>query len=197
VAQAQTAVLIGHSMGSLAALAAAASAPERVNRLVLISTAATMSVHPDLLAAARANKHAAIDMVNLWGFGPVAGLGGSRAPGLWMVGAGERILEGAQPGVLHSDLAACDAYREGLGAAAKIQVPTLVMAGEKDQMIPLKSARILASAIPASQLVVLEGAGHMLMAERPDEVLRALAAHLAHALSRTQAGTALNLLAPP
>ena len=47
------AALCGHSMGALIALAAAASAPDRVRRLALLGVAARMPVHPDLLAAAR------------------------------------------------------------------------------------------------------------------------------------------------
>ena len=173
------AALIGHSMGSLIALEAAARFPERVRSLVLIGTAAAMPVHPELLAAAAADDHSAIDMVNLWGYGYRAGLGGSRAPGVWMAGAGERILERAPPGVLHNDLAACNAYREGLAAAAKLAAPTLLICGERDQMTPLKSARALAAAIPGAVLLALAGSGHMLPAERPDEVLDAIAKHLA------------------
>ncbi|MBS0614879.1 MAG: alpha/beta hydrolase [Proteobacteria bacterium] len=172
------AVLIGHSMGSLVALHAAALAPTAVSRLVLIGTAAAMPVHPDLLAAAKANDHAAIDMVNLWGHGFDAGLGGSRAPGVWMTGAGERILERAAPGVLHNDLAACNAYRDGLADAAKVSAPTLLICGERDQMTPLKSAKALGAAIAGSSLVAIPRAGHMLMSERPYEVVDAMAGFL-------------------
>ncbi len=178
-AHAERAVLIGHSMGSLIALETAATHPDRVQSLVLIATAASMPVHPDLLAAAASNNHAAIDMVNLWGHGHAAGLGGSRVPGLWMVGAGERVLEAARPGVLHADLAACAAYTRGVDAAARVVAPTLLICGEKDQMTPLKSGRALAAAIAGATLVTLPGAGHMLMAERPHEMQAALAKHLA------------------
>ena len=173
------AALIGHSMGSLVALEAAAQFSNCVRSLVLIGTAAAMPVHPDLLAAAAANDHAAIDMVNLWGYGFAATLGGSRAPGVWMVGAGERLLERAMPGVLHNDLAACDAYRDGPAAAAEVKTPTLLISGERDQMTPLKSARALAARISGAKLLALPGAGHMLMAERPYEIVDALAGHLA------------------
>jgi pimeloyl-ACP methyl ester carboxylesterase len=180
-----TAALIGHSMGSLAALETAAQFSDRVRSLVLIGTAAAMPVHPDLLAAAAANDHAAIDMVNLWGYGFAATLGGSRAPGVWMLGAGERLLEKAMPGVLHNDLAACNAYREALAAAAKVAAPALLISGERDQMTPLKSARALAAKISGAKLLALPAAGHMLMAERPYEIVDALAEHLA--VERTRA----------
>lgn len=176
--RASSATLIGHSMGSLIAVSAAAQFPQSVDKLVLIGSAASMPVHPDLLSAAAANDHTAIDMVNLWGYGFAAGLGGSRAPGVWMAGAGERILERAKPGVLHVDLAACSAYRDALIDAAKIKAPSLLICGEKDQMTPLKSARALAAGISGSQLVVLDSAGHMLMAERPYDVTDAIATHL-------------------
>ncbi|MFM8678209.1 MAG: alpha/beta fold hydrolase, partial [Alphaproteobacteria bacterium] len=63
------AALAGHSMGALVALATAAAAPGRVRGLALLGAAASMPVHPDLLEAARAGDHAAIDLVAYWGFG--------------------------------------------------------------------------------------------------------------------------------
>jgi pimeloyl-ACP methyl ester carboxylesterase len=176
--QAADAVLIGHSMGSLIALQAAVIAPERIAKLVLIGAAAAMPVHPELLAAAKGNEPAAIDMVNLWGHGFRAGLGCSSAPGIWMVGVGRRILEKAAPGVLFADLSACNAYAGGAAAAARVVAPTLVFCGGTDQMTPLKSGRTLAGAIDHSTLEVAEGAGHMLLAERPDALLAAIARHL-------------------
>ena len=173
------AALIGHSMGSLIALEAAARFPERVQSIVLVAPAAAMPVHPDLLAAAAADDHAAIDMVNLWGHGYAAGVGGSRAPGQWMVGIAERILAKAAPGVLYNDLKACNAYRAGLAAAAQVAAPALLICGERDQMTPLKSGRALAASIPGATIVALQGAGHMLLAERPHELQGAIAKHLA------------------
>jgi pimeloyl-ACP methyl ester carboxylesterase len=187
-AGAQSAVLIGHSLGSLIALETAARFAARVQSIVLIAPAAAMPVHPDLLAAAAANDHAAIDMVNLWGHGQAAGIGGSRAPGLWMVGAAQRILEKAGPGVLHNDLKACNDYRGGLGAAARVAAPALLICGERDQMTPLKAGRALAAALAGATMVALKGAGHMLLAERPTEVQSAIGQHLAtHAADQTAA----------
>jgi pimeloyl-ACP methyl ester carboxylesterase len=133
-----------------------------------------MTVGPDLLKAAEANDQAAIDMVSIWGLGFSAELGGSLAPGLWMHGGAQRTLQQCAPGVLYSDLAACNAYADALTSAAKVTVPTKVMIGERDMMTPAKAGKALAAAIPNARTVVLGGAGHMMMSERPDELLAAL-----------------------
>ncbi len=166
--------LVGHSLGSLVALETAARHPERVSALGLIATAAEMRVSDDLVNAAKANDHAAVDMISLWGYGYHATLGGSETPGLWMLGGAERLLERAQPGVIFADLSACNDYRNALTAAAKVTVPSIVIQGSRDLITPAKGSKAIAAAIPGCRLTVLEGAGHMLMSERPDEVLAAL-----------------------
>lgn len=166
--------LVGHSMGSLVALETAARHPDKVTALTLIGTSAKMAVGPDLLKAAEGNDHDAVDMVSIWGLGFAAELGGSLAPGLWMHGGAQRILERSRPGVLFNDLSACNAYEGALDAAAKVKVPATLILGERDMMTPAKAGKALAAAIPGCRAVVLAGAGHMMMAERPDEVLAAM-----------------------
>jgi pimeloyl-ACP methyl ester carboxylesterase len=173
-AGAARAKLVGHSMGSLIALETAARHPTKVSALSLIGTAATMTVGPDLLKAAEANDHAAVDMVSIWGLGFAAELGGSLAPGLWMHSGAERVLEQCKPGVLFSDLSACNSYQNALAAAAQVKVPATFILGERDMMTPARAGKTLAAALPNSRTVVLPGAGHMMMAERPDELLAAL-----------------------
>jgi pimeloyl-ACP methyl ester carboxylesterase len=173
---ASTAALVGHSMGALVALEAAGRFPDLIDRIALVGAAAQMPVHADLLAAALANSRDAIDMVSLWGLGAPASLGGNSAPGQWMLGGTQRLLENTAPGVLHLGLAACNAYGGGAEAAARIACPATLILGERDLMTPLKSGKALAALIPGARTVSLPGAGHMLMAERPDAVLDALAA---------------------
>src|ERR1700716_3476174 len=173
-AGAAKAKLVGHSMGSLIALETAARHPARVSALSLIGTAATMTVGPDLLKAAEANDHGAIDMVSIWGLGFQAELGGSLAPGLWMHSGAQRVLEQGRPGVLFNDLSACNAYQNALAAAAQITVPATFILGERDMMTPAKAGKMLAAALPNARTILLRGAGHMMMVERPAELLAAL-----------------------
>lgn len=166
--------IVGHSLGSLIALETAARFPGKVTALALISAGATMRVSKDLLAAAKANDYAAIEMVTIWGKGFRATVGGSLAPGMWMLTSAARIMERARPGVLFADLSACHDYGHGLAAAARVRAPAVLVLGERDQMTPAKGGLELAAALPNARVVTLKGAGHMLMSERPDEVLAAI-----------------------
>jgi len=173
-AGAERAALVGHSMGALIALDAAARYSQRVRALALMGVAPKMPVHPDLLAAAQADDHVAFDLMTSWGFGPAGHLGGARVPGSWLMGGGERLLERIPPGVLHADLAACNAYQEGMEDAAKVTCPTVVIMGSEDKMTPARAGAKLAAAIPGAEQVVIPACGHMMLAEKPDESLDAL-----------------------
>lgn len=166
----EQAAVVGHSMGALTTLAFAARHPARTRAIALLGAAALMPVHADLLTAANDDLPAAIAMITGWGFSATAALGGSAVPGLWLVGGAESLLSRTRPGVLHADLAACNAYQNGAADAARVQCPALVVAGQRDRMAPASAGLVLADAL-RGRGVVLPGAGHMLMAERPDDVL--------------------------
>ena len=76
-----SAFLVGHSMGSLAVLDAAARHPERARGAVLVGTSAPMPVADALLDPARANEHLALDLVTLWGHSPAPTSAASASPG--------------------------------------------------------------------------------------------------------------------
>jgi pimeloyl-ACP methyl ester carboxylesterase len=165
---------IGHSMGALVAMQAAADAPQRVVLAGLLGIAVPMPVSEELLQAARSNDHSAFDMVNLWGHGYASQLGGNTAPGMWMVGSANRLLERGGSGVLFNDLNACNEYGAGLEAAAMLHCPALVLLGKQDIMASPRAARELIAALARASVHELDGCGHMLMAEQPDAVLDAL-----------------------
>lgn len=168
------AALVGHSMGSLAALAGAARHPHRVRKIVLLGPAVPMGVSDALLAAAAADDHLAFELINAWSHSARKQLGGNQVPGLWMTGAAMRLMERTRSGVLHADLLACRAYEGGLAAASTVRCPTLVIMGGRDIMAPPKGAQALLAALPDVRSITLANAGHALMAEEPDAVLDAL-----------------------
>jgi len=169
----ERAVLVGHSMGSLIALEAAANAPQRVEKLVLVATAFPMKVSDALLDTARAYDHAAVEMINVWSHSPGGQTGGNRAPGQWIMGGSMRLLERtAEP--LYNDFNACNQYAAGSDSAAKVACPVLMISGSRDLMTPPRAAKPLAQKLANLKSVVIEGSGHDLMVEQPDAVLDAL-----------------------
>ena len=166
--------LVGHSMGSLVALETAARYPQKISKLVMVGTAVPMAVSDTLLNAARANEHAAFDMVNIWGHTAAAQIGSNPLPGVWMSGDFLRLLEKSKPDVLGNDLKACNDYRDGIAAAANVTCPVLLLLGKNDMMTAPKMTQELTATLKDSRVVVLERAGHSPMAEEPDETLDAL-----------------------
>ncbi|MDH3379218.1 MAG: alpha/beta hydrolase [Gammaproteobacteria bacterium] len=166
--------LVGHSMGSLVALEAAARHPDQVRALVLIGSAVPMAVTDALLSNAQADDHMAIDMLTIWGYSRGAQLGGNETPGMWMVGGTMRLLERSAPGILYNDLNACNEYRHGMDSAKQVQCPTMLILGDEDMMTPPVRGKDIAGAIPDSRIVLLKSSGHSLMSEKPDAVLDAL-----------------------
>ena len=112
-----------------------------------------MTVGGDLLKAAEANDHAAVDMVSIWGLGHAAERGGSLAPGLWMHGGAQRLLERCNSGVLFNDLAACNAYQNATAAAAGINV-TRNPAHDTDLVVVMvhPDERVLPAAVEADRV---------------------------------------------
>jgi pimeloyl-ACP methyl ester carboxylesterase len=181
----QQAALVGHSMGSLIALEAAARAPERVTKLVMIGTAYPMKVSEALLATARETPLKAIDMVNAFSISTTAAKPSFPGPGMWLHGSNRVLMRHTQAvaqrrlgiNLFAHDFAVCDAYANGLQAAAAVRCPVTFILGERDQMTTPKTTREIAAALKAR--VVTLAAGHSLMAEAPDAVLNALQAALA------------------
>jgi len=175
------AAFVGHSMGALAALEAAAGAGDDAVALVMLGVVPTMGVHPDLQAAADRGDHRAVETMIGWGFGRSMQIGGNRAPGSWASGAGLRVLERGLAGPLGSDLRASNGYAGALAAAARVRCPALILAGDDDRMTPARQAAPLAEALADARIVVLPRTGHMMSIERPDETLDAMRDFLAGA----------------
>jgi pimeloyl-ACP methyl ester carboxylesterase len=177
----QQAALVGHSLGSLIALEAAAQAPQRASRLVMMATAFPMKVSAALLDASRDEPLKAIDMVNAFSHSTIGAKPAYPGPGSWLHGGNRalmRRLQAAQTQVnlFENDFRVCDAYAGGLAAAERVQCPATVVLGERDAMTAPKSGRALATALKAR--LVTAPAGHALMQEASDEVLNALKAAL-------------------
>lgn len=181
VTQPGQATLMGHSMGSLIALEAAARAPERVARLVMVGTAYPMKVSAALLDTARDTPLKAIDMVNAFSISTLAAKPSYPGPGMWLHGSNRALMRrtlngrragGCEVNLFHHDFSVCDRYDNGLAAAALVTAATTMILGSHDQMTPPRASREIAAALKAR--VVQLPSGHSLLAEVPDGVLGAL-----------------------
>ncbi|GAB2886754.1 alpha/beta hydrolase [Paraburkholderia jirisanensis] len=180
-AGAARAFVAGHSMGSLVALEFAARYPTRATHLALLATAVPMAVSDALLDAARDREAQAIDMVNQWSHSTIAAKPSCPAPGFWLHGMNQRLMERVaavgEAHLFHTDFSACNDYADGLARAAQVRCPVRMIVGRRDLMTPPRATRALADALRATQVpvdVVTLDAGHALMTEQPDATLDAL-----------------------
>ena len=181
------AILAGHSMGSLIALEASHLVPGLVIGLALLGTTYPMKVADALLATARDDEAAAIDMVNIWSHSSIAHKPSFPGPGFSVMGGARRLMQrmsARNPQQLfHTDFAACNAYANGELAARSITCPVLFVFGSKDVMTPPRSTKLLTSLLGHGRIVTVD-AGHQLMAEAPDTVLDALIGFAAAAVEK-------------
>jgi pimeloyl-ACP methyl ester carboxylesterase len=159
----RAAVIVGHSMGSAVALTLALKYPKQVLGLGLLGSGSKLRVAPILLeTVGNPNTfESAVDMVNENCFS-------SETPQNLM-GLAKRTMLEIRPPVLLGDLLACNEFNV-TSQLEKINVPTLIICGVEDRMMPLKFSESLRDGIANSQLQVLDHAAHMVMLEQPDAV---------------------------
>ncbi len=181
------AVLVGHSYGGGVALQVAATAPERVEALILLA-----SVGPDCLnifdwLLAAPVLGAALSRF-AWQWTPAFARavlrlmskrnGQSRHPN-WEVWGHARWDNGPLWRTFLAEQKAL--VREApsyAGLAASISVPALVVTDPRDQMVPFKTALALSEVLPDARMHLIERAGHHLPLRAPEAVARQIVAFL-------------------
>jgi len=173
-----TMTVVGHSMGGRLAWHFAAAHPQRVDKLVLIA--------PDGFPDPQAHSEMTY-AVPAW-----MGLVRYTLP-RWMIKKGvasayadpsrldDNTVQRYQdmllaPGVRPAVLArmAQTRNRDPLPWLQRLSMPTLLLWGAQDQMIPVANAMDYQRAIPHAQRVVLPGVGHLPHEEQPQSSLQAL-----------------------
>jgi pimeloyl-ACP methyl ester carboxylesterase len=158
-------VLVGHSMGGAVAQELALQHPELIAGLVLVATGAKLPVAPELLNIIQGNWENAARLLASWSQG-------TRADPKALYICFQRLRE-LDPQVLYRDYAACNAW-DRTAELDQIGAPTLVVCGDADKMTPPEYSLRLAHGIKTAHLIIIPGAGHMVMLEQPTLVARAV-----------------------
>jgi 3-oxoadipate enol-lactonase len=167
-------IVVGISMGGVVALQFALDYPERVSSLVLVNTFA--SLRPKRLSEWVYLLQRYI-RVNLKGVGAQADLVANRLfPGEDQAELRRIIKEQ----IVNSDPKVYRGAMRELGLInlskrlSEIQIPTLVISGERDTTVPLENQVKLAQGIKNARQVVIPGAGHAVIADQPEAFNNAL-----------------------
>jgi pimeloyl-ACP methyl ester carboxylesterase len=188
-----SAVLAGHSFGSIVA-AAAVVAGARVRRLVLVNPIAT---------SALAGPHKVLTKLTVLHHRAAAAL--PEGAGTWLLRnrivtriASQAMVTTSDPALRRWIHAEHDRYFGGFAGrrsllesfhasvgddvaqfAADVPVPTLLVAAERDDIAPLPAQRALQPRFPDARLVVVPGTGHLAHYEAPAEVAAAISEFVA------------------
>jgi pimeloyl-ACP methyl ester carboxylesterase len=159
------AVLVGHSLGGAVALDTALRYPERVAGLGLVGSGARLRVAPAIIDGLRQDPEPTVRLICEWCYAPDA------SPAMLELSETQMLATGSE--VLRRDFAACNAF-DVIGRLGEITCPAAIITGSEDRMTPVKYAEFLRDQLPHAALHVVDGAGHMVMIERPQAVAGAV-----------------------
>jgi pimeloyl-ACP methyl ester carboxylesterase len=164
-------VLAGHSMGGAIALEFGLRYPARLAGLILAGTGAKLRVAREVLSGIRDDFQGTTELLAQRAHGEHVD------PNLLRLYI--RRLREVDPQTLRADFLACDAF-DRRADVSRIMTPALILCGDADRMTPVKFSQLLHEQIAGSQLIVVPGAGHMVMLEQPAAVAENVAAFLSN-----------------
>lgn len=159
------AFIAGHSMGGAVAMDFAMRYPDLARGIVLVGTGARLKVYPGILEGILKDKEKTARMIIDTAFS-------SAFP----AGLKERVFTEYMKNdakTIFDDFTACDGFNV-MGQLGSVSASALIICGTDDRFTPVKYSQYLADSIPAAELVRIEGAGHMVMIEKPGDVNSAI-----------------------
>jgi 4,5:9,10-diseco-3-hydroxy-5,9,17-trioxoandrosta-1(10),2-diene-4-oate hydrolase len=182
------AAVVGSSLGGLVALRLALSEPTRVSALVLVASsglgravnlglsALVVPGYGDLAVGWAGTSAGAAQRAR--GRARLLFARPGRAPKAWV---SEQYRLARTPGFLAAQLAALRAELDPLGQREvlldklpNLTMPTLVVWGERDRILPVWQARVALARLPQGSIEIIPDCGHLPHVEWPDRFVRAL-----------------------
>jgi len=155
------AIVGGNSLGGAIALEFALRYPERTAGLVLLGTGAKLRVSAAIFSKIDDEWPDCIDTFAEWSLAPSAPAELRTRLKEWHLTVGQATTR--------QDYSNCNVF-DVMDRAGTIKAKTLIIVGALDQMTPPKYSQYLRDTIAGSELHVIEGAGHVAHAEKPDIV---------------------------
>jgi pimeloyl-ACP methyl ester carboxylesterase len=181
--------VVGHSLGGGVAMQMAYQFPERVERLVLVSSGGLgHEVSPLLRSAALPGMNALVGVVAhrrildaLWELGKrLRARGFGKGVYVQAIVRALRPLEqpGARAAFLHTLRSVIDVHGQRVSAVDRLyllaSMPTLIVWGERDHTIPIEHGRAMHDTVPHSRFETLPAAAHFPHLEDPEGLARVL-----------------------
>jgi len=165
ILQLNNTILIGHSLGAAISLQFAINYPQAIQGIVTVGGGIKMPVNPSIFEFLKTNPDESIELICKFS---VAKENREK----FMVPLVKSLAQ-TRIDVLQGDLSACDKF-DISQEMSKISLKALIICGAEDKMTPPEFSRQISENISGAKLCLIEGAGHMVMMERPREFNQAL-----------------------
>ncbi len=152
--------LFGHSLGGAIVQEFTLLYPQYVEALVLVGTGARLRVMPEILESIQERFEETVRLICDYAF--------SKKSSADLIQNGIEAMLKTRATVLYGDFAACNRF-DIMDRVGNIRAPTLVVCGGDDLLTPPKYAHFLAEKITGARAEIIDGAGHMVMIEKPHE----------------------------
>ena len=163
-------VLVGHSMGGAITIEIALSHPRFLAGIVLVGSGARLRVASIIKDEVTRDYVHAAEVIAQWAYSPKSDAKLRKA-------SVQELLE-VPAEVTYGDFQACDRF-DDMNEISRIDLPTLLVCGEDDALTPVKYSQYMKERIRGARIVVIPGAGHSVMLEKPEELNNALRSFLA------------------
>ncbi len=154
-------VLCGHSLGGAIVQSYYYLYPKRVKALIIIGSGGRLRVSPVILDGLKSNYHEFLKAL------PSGAFNRKTSESIINDYIKETSTVGAD--VTYKDFSICDTF-DTLEKTSSINIPCLIIVGKSDKLTPAKYSEFFHNKIENSDLHIIDGAGHMVMLEKPVEL---------------------------